>query len=30
MEFTGNPALKPVAEQATQKLKAALARLPQV
>ncbi len=28
MEFTGNPALKPVAEQATQKLKAALARLP--
>jgi uncharacterized protein (DUF302 family) len=29
MEFTGNPALKPVAEQATQKLKAALARLPQ-
>ena len=29
MEFTGNSALKPVAEQATQKLKAALARLPQ-
>jgi len=29
MEFTGNPALKPVAEQATEKLKRALARLPQ-
>lgn len=29
MEFTGNPALKPVAEQATEKLKRALSRLPQ-
>ena len=28
MEFTGNPALKPVAEQATEKLKRALERLP--
>ncbi len=28
MEFTGNPALKPVAEQATGKLKRALERLP--
>ena len=28
MEFTGNPALKPVAEQATEKLKRALASLP--
>jgi uncharacterized protein (DUF302 family) len=29
MELTGNPALRPVAEQATEKLKRALARLPQ-
>jgi len=29
MEFTGNPALGPVAEQATEKLKRAIARLPQ-
>jgi uncharacterized protein (DUF302 family) len=29
MEFTSNPALRPVAEQATEKLKRALARLPQ-
>jgi uncharacterized protein (DUF302 family) len=29
MEFTGNPALKPVAEEATARLKRALARLPQ-
>jgi uncharacterized protein (DUF302 family) len=29
MEFTGNPALKPVAEQATEKLRRALERLPQ-
>ena len=28
MEFTGNPALRPVAEQATEKLKRALGRLP--
>jgi uncharacterized protein (DUF302 family) len=28
MEFTGNPALKPVAEQVTEKLKRALERLP--
>ena len=28
MEFTGNPALKPVAEQATEKLKRALSQLP--
>jgi uncharacterized protein (DUF302 family) len=28
MEFTGNPALGPVAEQATEKLKRALAQLP--
>jgi len=28
MEFTGNPALRPVAEQATEKLKRALAQLP--
>jgi uncharacterized protein (DUF302 family) len=29
MELAGNPALGPVAEQATEKLKRALARLPQ-
>jgi uncharacterized protein (DUF302 family) len=29
MEFTGNPALKPVAQQATEKLRRALERLPQ-
>jgi uncharacterized protein (DUF302 family) len=29
MEFTGNPALKPVAEEATARLKRALASLPQ-
>ena len=29
MEFTGNPTLKPVAEEATARLKRALARLPQ-
>jgi hypothetical protein len=28
MELTGNPALRPVAEQATEKLKRALGRLP--
>jgi len=28
MEVTGNPALRPIAEQATEKLKRALERLP--